>query len=868
MELFCLNRKIDTMTMNNDLSSFGALLKSFRMRRRLTQQTLAQAIGVHRNAIGRWEQGDFLPESKTMVLELARHLHLNDRETRQLLEASLTALSPYWMVPSARNPYFTGRDEVLEALHAQLHIDRVIALTQSSALHGLGGIGKTQIALEYAYRHALEYSGVFWISAEAEEQIIASFLRIAEVLGLPERENKDQQRVVVAVQRWLSTHGQWLVIWDNVEDLSLLDLFLPAARSGAILITTRCQILGTLAQGLDLAPMEQEEGMLFLLRRAKVLPSEASSEHVQQFAERLSEPYAAASALVRALGGLPLALDQAGAYLEATQCGLPAYLDLFRTRRTALLQQRGERAHEHPASVSTTFNLAITATARRHPAVWDLLRICALLQPDAIPEELFRQGGKHFGATLEAVCCDELEWNLVVSSLCSYSLLSRQPEEQTLSLHRLVQAVLLDTMTEAEQGAWHRRVIEALDTAFPAIGPATEQVIWKRCERLLPHTLLCLQQAIGTDESLAFASLAYKGAQYLSEHGRYAETEPLYQRALHIQEHALAFNHSDVAQSLNGLANLYKRQGKYAQAEPLYQRALHIWEQQLGPEHLDVARLLYNLGELYREQGKYAEAKAFSQRALHIWERQLGPEHTLVAYPLNCLANLHWGQGQYAEAEVFYLRALHIWERQLGPGHTLVAYPLNNLASLYYQQGKYAEAEAFYQRALHVWEQALGPGHPETAHPLNNLGELYYQQGKYAEAEAFYQRALHVWEQAQEPEHCDMANPLNNLGKLYYQQGKYAEAEVFFQHALSIREQQLDQYHPDTAQTLHDLAIFRQAQGNLSEALSFAERALSICAQSLEDTHSQTAATRTLYAQLLQEQASAQEEVASELIKD
>jgi hypothetical protein len=146
------------------------------------------------------------------------------------------ALSPCWFVPFPRNPFFTGREEILEALHTQLGVGQAVALTQSSALHGLGGVGRTQIALEYVYCYALEYRAVFWIAAETSEQIVASLLHIAEVLLLPERADNDQQHVVAAMQRWLSTHGQWLLIWDNVEDLALLDRFLPVSRSGALLL--------------------------------------------------------------------------------------------------------------------------------------------------------------------------------------------------------------------------------------------------------------------------------------------------------------------------------------------------------------------------------------------------------------------------------------------------------------------------------------------------------------------------------------------------------------------------------------------------------------------------------------------------------
>jgi DNA-binding XRE family transcriptional regulator len=544
--------------------SLGTLLRCFRTRRHLTQQQLAATIGVHRTTIGRWEEGSFLPESKALVLDLARHLHLSDQETCQLLEASLTALTPYWYVPLPRNPYFTGREEILETLHTQLSVDQAVELTQSSALYGLGGVGKTQAALEYAYRHALEYSAVFWVSAETEESMIASLHDIAETLQLPEQEEKNQQHVVAAVQRWLSTHGRWLLIWDDVKDLEMLDRFLLGIRSGAILITTPCRTLGTFTRGLELLPMEQEEGILFLLLRMKMLEPKATYEDVRQVAESRPTEYAMASELVTLLGGLPLALDQAGAYLEATQCGLATYLELFRIRRAALLQQRGEGAYGHRASVFTTFTLAIMATAQRHPAVRDLLQVCALLHPDAIPEEIFRQGGAHLGATLEAICRDALEWNQVVSAACAYSLLSRQPGQQALSMHRLLQAVLLDAMTEAERRRWIRRVISALDAAFSKILLVTEHTAWRQEKRLLPHTQPGRHRDGIAEETSALASLASRVAQYPHACESCTEAKLLFQSALHIREQTLGPGHPDEVSLLNNLTLLWS-QGKYAE---------------------------------------------------------------------------------------------------------------------------------------------------------------------------------------------------------------------------------------------------------------------------------------------------------------
>src|SRR5437660_11107191 len=163
--------------------SFGSLLRRFRARAQLTQRRVAEVVGVHRNVIGRWEQGDALPRSKGIVLELARRLFLDEQETRQLLEASLTALAPHWYVPYHRNPYFTGREDLLLQLHSCLRSEGAVA--QIQALSGLGGIGKTQLALEYAYRHALDYSAIFWIEADTVEGITRSLLAVPDLPLLP-----------------------------------------------------------------------------------------------------------------------------------------------------------------------------------------------------------------------------------------------------------------------------------------------------------------------------------------------------------------------------------------------------------------------------------------------------------------------------------------------------------------------------------------------------------------------------------------------------------------------------------------------------------------------------------------------------------
>ena len=893
------------------VQSFGDLLKTYRKRHRLTQKHLAQQLGVHMNTVSSWELGTYLPATRGLVLELARCLALSELETRQLLEASLTALAPYWSVPFPRNPFFTGREEILETLHAHLHTEHMVALTQSYALHGLGGVGKTQIVLEYAYQYALEYSGVFWIGADTIEHITSGLLHAASTLQLSERHDANQQRVVAAVQRWLYTHDQWLLIWDNLEDLELLQRFLPTIQQGAVIITTRNPALGTLAQGIELAPMEQEEGMLLLLRRAKVLKPNATQEHLQQLA--MSDPgeYTAATKLVTALGALPLALDQAGAYIEETGCNLAGYLQRYGQQRAYLLDRRGAPGNDHPQSVTTTFRLSMERVEREQHIAADLLRVCAVLHADAIPEELFLEGATYLGPTLETLAHNPCQLDQALAVLRSLSLVRRHSDMGMLSLHRLVQAVLRESMNEQAQDLWHRRVICALNALFPAMTVESSAVVWRRCERFLPHVLVQSSAIPDHAGGAELAQVLWKAADYLREQAQNKRAALLYERALHVGELAMGAAHPDLAYPLTGLAILYREQGEFEQAEPLFQHALQIREQALGLEHPLVAYPLMGLAILSDEQGKSELAEDLYTRALQIRERALGLEHPLVALTLNNMAIHYKKRGEPARAESLYERALSIQVRVLGPGHSQLARSLYNLANLYIEQGKYEQAEPLLQRSLEIGEQAWRPEHPNVAYPLDGLAKLYIEQEKHEQAEQLSRRTLCLWEQAWGPEHVLLADPLHNLailaqrqGKheqaerllrralriveqepgpghpgltrplnslanLFRDQGNYEQAQPLYQRARSLCEQHLGEIHPETAHILHDLAIFHQRQDQLDEARSLAERALSIRSQSLGITHPKTIATHALYAQLLQQdEEKAPLELATDLGKN
>jgi len=282
-----------------------------------------------------------------------------------------------WNVPYLRNPFFTGREELLKQLHDNLTQNKAAALTQAQArptdsaqaqaIHGLGGIGKTQTAVEYAYHYRDEYRYVLWVNAVTRDELITSFVGLAELLNLPERQEKDQTKIVAAVKRWFTTQDGWLLIFDNADDLALVGDFLPTSGKGQLLLTTRAHATGTLANEIEVKKLDSQKGMLLLLRRAKVLALDVPLD-AAPVADRT-----AAAAIVQEMDGLPLALDQAGAFIEETGCSVADYLDRYRHRQDLLLQRRGGIGKDHPEPVATTWSLSFERAAQLDPLAAALL---------------------------------------------------------------------------------------------------------------------------------------------------------------------------------------------------------------------------------------------------------------------------------------------------------------------------------------------------------------------------------------------------------------------------------------------------------------------------------------------------------------
>lgn len=748
----------------------------FRTEAHLSQQALAGLMRRSLGTIGNWERGDHLPRDRAEILELAKHLHLDSLKRDQLLEAALLdPVGSIWTIPFKRNLLFTGREDILQRLHLALHTDGMVALRQPQALKGLGGVGKTHIAVEYAYRHCDEYRVVLWIPANSTSSLTTSLLSIAQILNLPQQQAPDS--LLNAFKHWLRSHGDWLLILDDVEDLTQVEILYPEAHQGHVLITTRSQFLGGVAASITVDMMDPDEGAIFLLRRAGML------DHAEDYAHAPAVDLAPARAVSLMLGGLPLALDQAGAYMEETGCGLSGYVTLYQAQRSRLLKERGRSGIDHPESVTITFTLALQKVAQANTAAVELLQLCAFLAPDAIPEQLLPAGKDILGPVLAPVVTDPFQMNASLRALLAYSLIQREARSQLLYIHQIVQAVLIDRLSLQEQQSWAEKAVRVVNAAFPEV---LEKDGWQRGTRLLPHALVCLSWQERWEMHFAEAvHLLSQTGNALWVRGQYQQAQVVHKRVLSLRKSLLGSVHPDIARSLTYLANASADQGNYREADLLYQQALELYEQIGGETRLDAASVLNAWAECYRERAEgsadprlYERADALYQRAIDLLKQiDDAPTLALVATISN-RTGMQIARGYPEEAEAQLLEAIPIFEQYLGSRHLFTAVLIGNLGVLYCTLHRFDEAESLLCRARSIFQELGEQHHPRAAQVLCNLADLYMIQEKFELAEALYREAIVIYEAAGAATHPHMELFLRNHAIALWRLKCYTKAQT------------------------------------------------------------------------------------------
>jgi tetratricopeptide (TPR) repeat protein len=546
----------------------------------------------------------------------------------------------------ARNAAFAGRDDLLDQLRQRLQQGRAAAVVPAQALHGLGGVGKTQLALEYAHRFQADYDLIWWIVAEAPSAIPAGLAELAARLDLVQNiaQVADQEQLTTVTLEEVRRRERWLLIFDNVPDRQQLTPYLPQGN-GHVLITSRDPVWGGTAQPVKVDTFSRAESVAFMTQRTG------------------TENDTTAGELAEELGDLPLALEQAAAYMEQTGMPLPQYLALFRRRREELLKL-GDPAAYH-GTVDTTWQLAIEKVTAIKPggeAGVALLYLCAFLAPDAIPLDLVADHHNLLPDELAAAARDELALQEAVAAVYRYSLVDR--DQAGLRIHRLVQLVVRRRLTPEERSAWADVVISLLAKAFPI--QLHEPATWPRCAQLIAHVLAAPQHANTRKAALEAAGTLDLATEYLSRRVELRAARTAAEQALAIKETVYGPDHPRVAITIGNLGIVLRQLGDLAGARAALERALAIDEAAYGPDHSEVALILANLGVVLHGLGDLAGARAALERALAIDEAAYGPDHPNVAIDLNNLANVLGDLGDVEGARALQERALAIEERS-GP---------------------------------------------------------------------------------------------------------------------------------------------------------------------------------------------------------
>jgi tetratricopeptide (TPR) repeat protein len=752
---------------------------------------------------------------------------------------------------------FVGRDQDIQTLDHLLQQENPVSIC---AVAGMGGIGKTELALQYAYQQrdlATYPGGVCWLKAREDlaAQVIA-FGRSHLNLNPPTDLEFAEQL------RWCWQHwgeSKTLMVLDDVQDYAdVQKLGIPGRSHFKVLLTTRSHF-GKSVRELPLNVLSEAAAL-------ELLGAIVSDRRIEQGLDSAKE-------LCQWLGYLPLGVELVGRYLDfdpdLSVAALLAELHQNKLAAEALLAAEPGMTAE--LGVVAAFELSwerLTAEAQRVAAFLSLFALSEF--PWAWVQECL--------SDVEASMLNQIR----VRQLLGLYLLQRSGEG-LYQLHQLLReffAVKRQQMAE-EEGMKRSfcRVMVAVAQQIPqtptlsqieqfqpviphlqevatnlhsvlpdadVIEPANRiawfyqgQVDYDEAEFWHKHCLEMVTARLGVDHPETATSLNNLALLYQSQ-GRYADAELLLQQSLQIYETHLGAYHPAMAYSLTNLASLYQLQGRYADAEPLFRQSLQIYENFLEAYYPETATSLNNLALLHYLQGRYADAEMLHQRALQIRETHLGVDHLDTAGSLNNLASLYQSQGRYSDAEPLFCRSLQIYETQLGVDHPDIAVVLDNLAMLYGSQGRYAEAETVCLRSSQIIETQLGTDHPATAISLNNLALLYYSQEHYTEAEPLFCRSLQIYETQLGVDHPDTASSLSNLALLYESQGRYGEAEPLCLRSLQIRETHLGADHPDTALSLNNLALLYYSQARYAEAEPLYVKAITIFYQRLGEEHPNT----------------------------
>ncbi|MFF7238413.1 FxSxx-COOH system tetratricopeptide repeat protein, partial [Streptomyces collinus] len=673
-------------------------------------------------------------------------------------------------LPGSASGVFVGRQDELAQLRRLLADEGEAAVTQmfgARAIHGLGGIGKSTLALHYAHAYRRRYTLVWWINATSTEQLVTSLAALAVRLCPQWAASAGVEERAAWAMLWLQWHPGWLLVFDNVEDPADMCHYLGTLPDGHHLATSRTATgWHTIAPTMSLGLLDAQAAVDLLCTLA------LGAEHVPTLAQRGD-----AADLAAALGYLPLALEQAGAYLFETGTSLSDY-----RRMLGRVMDAAAGGIDPERTIARIWHHTLTAVERRNPQAVTLLKAIAWLAPEDIPRTL-----------LAPLCPDPLTLGEALGTLWAYNMIAYSADRQAINVHRLVQTVLRHQSADSDGYPPGRRDAEHLiQQALPAQDSDTLQ--W---ERLLSHVIAVADSTPAHSPASTDIADAYSAtAHYLYRHGRDAHTIPLRTAVIAQCEQVLGDTHPDTLRSRNNLASAYRAAGDLGRAIPLYEATLAQCERVLGDTHPDTLTSRNNLAYAYRAAGDLERAIPLYEATLAQCEQVLGDTHPDTLTSRNNLAYAYRAAGNLGRAIPLYEATLAQREQVLGDTSPQTLTSRNNLAGAYQVAGDLGRAIPLYETTLAQREQVLGDTHPDTLTSRNNLAYAYQAAGDLERAIPLYEATLAQFEQVLGDTSPQTLTGRNNLAGAYQVAGDLGRAIPLYEATLAQFEQVLGDTHP------------------------------------------------------------------------
>ncbi|BCM89998.1 photosystem I assembly protein Ycf3 [Abditibacteriota bacterium] len=706
--------------------------------------------------------------------------------------------------PSFNVPYrqkgdqVLGREEQLNEVRRQLTAGKRTSIGQTASFRGIGGLGKTQLAVEYAYKFRDQYPyGVVWIKADGN--IDSQLTELAQDSCWVSPQSEHNVKLDIALHR-IRSYSDYLLIFDNVEKVEDIKPYLPEPSANPhILTTSRLPLAGFTA--IPLSVLSPEIGLELLLQEA----SRRTSNNAETEAARK---------IVNLLGNLPLAIELAGAFIDYCDIGWQQYLDLLQNDfKEATPPDALSSFTEHEANLYHTLHVN-EALFDKEPLLHGIL------------DTLMWGGPAPMGTELLAHLLDvkPVQLTTALSLGVTLRLLQETSDFTSYAVHRLVRQVRQTEIPLSGRIVWGQTIAQRLGGWFES--KREDFTCLPEFEREIEHLTIWQEQSeqVAPQEC---SRLLWLQAYPPFHRGRYTESKLIIERALQIYRTTANDNRELEAHLLSDMSNLEYRTGNYTKLLEYGEQALAIRREVLGERHPNTATSLSNMGNAYHSLGQSIKALEFYEQALAIRREVLGERHSDTATSLSNMGNAYRGLGQHDKALGFYEQALAIQCKVLGERHPNTAISLSNMGNAYRGLGQSTKALEFYEQALAIRREVLGERHPNTAISLNNMGNAYRGLGQHGKALEFYEQALAIQREALGEYHPNTATSLNNMGAVHWDEKDFSSALEKFRQAYSIQSEMLGKLHPNTlitlvwwVSTLEKLERYVESFGLLDSTLS------------------------------------------------